>query len=196
MLLVNTNGSVWVQVDLINIRNMILHQLEQVETIFSDLGVEVITPEQMKTVEDTDNVAIGHGLWTLNRHLRTPFVNVSNAQDFLMCDTKLGIALGFASSYSGGGAMRVPEVNEVSYSRLTAGSIRRCVVYEWVCFKAFFSRNSCLGLWCYIYIYIYLGACERLYIFHVKGFNARRLSLRFSNGPLGGRCAIAYDYTK
>jgi len=142
---VNTYGSVWVKVGFEDLRGMILNQLDRVESMFSELGIAVITPEEMRTVKDTDNVALGHGLWSLNRHLRTPFVHVSNEQQFLLYDTRIGVALGFASSYSGGGSMRVPEVNEVSYTRLTAGSTR---------------------------------------------------SLRFNTGALGGRCAIAFDYTK
>lgn len=126
---VNTNGAVWVTVDLTLIKSMILAQLDKVDVIFGKLNIAVITPEEMKTVIDTDNVAIGHGLWTLNMHLRTPFVQVSNPDDFLMYDTNVGIALGFAISYSGGGAMRVPEVNEISYARLTAGSMRRYEVF-------------------------------------------------------------------
>lgn len=142
---VNTKGTIWVTVEQVQIKDMISGQLDIVETIFGSLGIAVISSEEMQTVKDTDNVAIGHGLWTLNKHLRTPFVDVPDAQEFLMCDTKLGVALGFAASYSGGGAMRVPEVNEISFTRLASGSVR---------------------------------------------------SLRFNNGPLGGRCAITYDYTK
>ena len=142
---VNTKGTIWVTVEHVQIKDMISRQLDIAENIFGSLGIAVISSEQMKTVKDTDNVAIGHGLWTLNKHLRTPFVDVPDVQEFLMCDTKLGIALGFAASYSGGGAMRVPEVNEISFTRLACGSVR---------------------------------------------------SLRFADGPFGGRCAITYDYTK
>lgn len=145
VLQVNTKGTIWITVQLVQIKNMISRQLDIVENIFAVLGIPVITSEEMQTVKDTDNIGIGHGVWTLNKHLRTKFVKVQDAQEFLMHDTKLGVALGFACSYSGGGAMRVPEVNEISFTRLTSGSVR---------------------------------------------------SLRFSNGPLGGRCALAYDYTK
>ena len=145
VLQVNTKGTTWITVQLVQIKNMISRQLDIVENIFAVLGIPVITSEEMQTVKDTDNIGIGHGVWTLNKHLRTKFVKVQDAQEFLMHDTKLGVALGFACSYSGGGAMRVPEVNEISFTRLTSGSVR---------------------------------------------------SLRFSNGPLGGRCALAYDYTK
>lgn len=142
---VNTKGTTWATVELVQIKDMITRQLDIVEGIFSTLGIAVISSEEMQTVTDADNIAIGHGLWTLNKQLRTPFVPVRDAREFLMYDTKLGVALGFMSSYSGGGAMRVPEVNEISFTRLTSGSVR---------------------------------------------------SLRFTNGRLGGRCAITYDYTK
>jgi hypothetical protein len=50
------------------------------------------------------------------------------AEEFIECDNRIGIALAFACSYSGGGAMRIPEVNEISLTRLTAGSVRRCAL--------------------------------------------------------------------
>jgi hypothetical protein len=60
----------------------------------------------------------------MNKHLRIPFVRVQSNAEFLDCDSRIGTALGFIVSYSGGGSMRIPEVNEISYVRLTAGSTR------------------------------------------------------------------------
>jgi hypothetical protein len=129
ILQVNTYGTVWIKVEIMQIKDMILQQLDKVESMFEKLGVELITPQQMQTVTDTDNVSIGHGLWTLNKGLRTPFVQVASGQEFLEFDNRIGIALAFACSYSGGGAMRIPEVNEISLTRLTSGSVRRCALF-------------------------------------------------------------------
>jgi len=128
ILQVNTNGTVWIKIETMQIRNMILQQLDKVESIFKSLGIEIITSQQMETVTDTDNVSIGHGLWTLNQGLRTPFLQVVSAEKYIEWDNRIGIALAFACSYSGGGAMRIPEVNEISLTRLTSGSVRRCVL--------------------------------------------------------------------
>ena len=125
---VNTNGTVWIKIEIEQIRNMILQQLDKVESIFKKIGIEIITSRQMETVIDSDNVPIGHGLWTLNQGLRTPFLQLLSAEEFIECDNRIGIALAFACSYSGGGAMRIPEVNEISLTRLTAGSVRRCAL--------------------------------------------------------------------
>ena len=62
ILQVNTNGTVWIKIETMQIRNMILQQLDKVESIFKSLGIEIITSQQMETVTDTDNVSIGHGL--------------------------------------------------------------------------------------------------------------------------------------
>lgn len=78
------------------IKEMILKEIENVEQIFRQLGIEVITPEQMETTMDTDRVSIGHGLWNMNKKLRTRFVNTCSASEFLEYDTKIGISLGFA----------------------------------------------------------------------------------------------------
>jgi hypothetical protein len=124
-MLVNTNTTVWVKIAITQIKEMILAQLDKVETIFGQLNIPIITPEQMRTVIDTDNVPVGHGLWTMNKHLRYRYPHISNAHRFLRCDTEIGVALGFACCYTGGGAMRVPEVNEISVTRMTSGSVRR-----------------------------------------------------------------------
>ena len=83
ILQVNTNGTVWIKIETMQIRNMILQQLDKVESIFKSLGIEIITSQQMETVTDTDNVSIGHGLWTLNQGLRTPFLQVVSAEKYI-----------------------------------------------------------------------------------------------------------------
>jgi hypothetical protein len=124
-LLVNTHTTVWVKVATRQIKEMIVEQLHKVENIFKELNIPIITPEQMRTVTDTDNVPVGHGLWSLNKNLRHLFPRINDAKHFLQCDTEIGVALGFACCYSGGGAMRIPEVNEISVTRITSGSVRR-----------------------------------------------------------------------
>jgi hypothetical protein len=103
---------------------MIQEQVTIVENILSMLNIPIITSEELRTVRDTDSVGIGQGLWSMNKHLRIPFVRVQSNAEFLDCDSRIGTALGFIVSYSGGGSMRIPEVNEISYVRLTAGSTR------------------------------------------------------------------------
>jgi hypothetical protein len=121
---VNTQGSVWISVSIQQLRFMIQAQVEIVERIFEHLGIPIITTEELRTVRDTDSVGVGQGLWSMNKHLRVPVVRVQSDADFLDCDSRIGTALGFVVSYSGGGSMRIPEVNEISYVRLTAGSTR------------------------------------------------------------------------
>ena len=121
---VNTHGSVWISVCIEQLRIMIQEQVTIVENILSMLNIPIITSEELRTVRDTDSVGIGQGLWSMNKHLRIPFVRVQSNAEFLDCDSRIGTALGFIVSYSGGGSMRIPEVNEISYVRLTAGSTR------------------------------------------------------------------------
>jgi hypothetical protein len=121
---VNTHGTTWIKLTTVQICCMILKQVKVAENIFESMGIPIITSDELRTVQDTDEVKIGGGLWSMNSHLRIPPVRIQNNEDFLELDSRIGTALGFAVCYSGGGSMRIPEVNEISYSRLTAGSIR------------------------------------------------------------------------
>jgi hypothetical protein len=121
---VNTNGTSWIKLTTIQICSMILNQIKVAEEIFESMEIPIITSDELRTVKDTDHVKIGGGLWSMNSHLRIPPVKIRNNAEFLDLDSRIGTALGFAVCYSGGGSMRIPEVNEISYSRLTAGSVR------------------------------------------------------------------------
>jgi len=49
-MLVNTNTTVWVKIAITQIKEMILAQLDKVETIFGQLNIPIITPEDRKSV--------------------------------------------------------------------------------------------------------------------------------------------------
>jgi hypothetical protein len=79
----------------------------------------------LEHVQDNDTTSVGHGLWTSNQSLRTKTIGSPHSpKSILDADTSIGVALGMAISYTGGGAMRVPEIVDISVSKVSGGATR------------------------------------------------------------------------
>lgn len=120
-----TTGSHWVSLSISDFKTLIEHQCDIAEKHLRELGVPLITPADLKCVQDSDAVPVSHGLWNLNPLLRTKTLRaIHTPKNILDADTSIGVALGIAVSYSGGGAMRVPAILDISVLRVSGGATR------------------------------------------------------------------------
>jgi len=104
---------------------MVEEQCDIAEKHLSRLGVPLISPADLEHVQDNDTTSVGHGLWTYNQSLRTKIIgSPQTPKSILDADTSIGVALGTAISYTGGGAMRVPEIVDISVSKVSGGATR------------------------------------------------------------------------
>ena len=122
---VKTSGSTWIGCSIQAFKQLVIGQLDIAEEAFTALGIPLINPDEFESVRDADMVPVAHGLWTLNPSLRHRVGSSKTPQEILQADTVIGVALGLAACYTGGGAMRVPEVLAISVAKVSGGSTRR-----------------------------------------------------------------------
>lgn len=120
-----TTGSKWVGISILDFKLMIEHQCDIAETQLIRMGVPLITPADLERVQDNDSTPVAHGLWNLNSSLRmNTLSSLHTPKSILDADTTIGVALGMAVSYSGGGAMRIPAILDISVVKVSGGATR------------------------------------------------------------------------
>jgi hypothetical protein len=120
-----TSGSKWVGLSISNYKQMIEQQCDIAEKHLLDLGVPLVTPDDLQRVQDSDTTPVAHGLWSLNPSLRMiNLCQLHTPKSILDADTSIGVALGIAVSYSGGGAMRIPAILDISVVKVSGGATR------------------------------------------------------------------------
>ena len=120
-----TAGSKWVGLSIPDYKTMIERQCDIAEKHLLDLGVPLVTPDELQCVQDSDTTPVAHGLWSLNPSLRlNNMCSVRTPKNILDADTSIGVALGIAISYSGGGAMRIPAILDISVVKVSGGATR------------------------------------------------------------------------
>ena len=118
-------GSKWIGFAIQDFKKMVEEQCDIAEKHLGRLGVPLISPADLEHVQDNDTTSVGHGLWTSNQSLRTKTIGSPHSpKSILDADTSIGVALGMAISYTGGGAMRVPEIVDISVSKVSGGATR------------------------------------------------------------------------
>jgi len=118
-------GSKWIGFAIQDFKKMVEEQCDIAEKHLGRLGVPLISPADLEHVQDNDTTSVGHGLWTSNQSLRTKTIGSPHSpKSILDADTSIGVALGIAISYTGGGAMRVPEIVDISVSKVSGGATR------------------------------------------------------------------------
>ena len=118
-------GSKWIGFAIPDFKRMVEEQCDIAEKHLSRLGVPLISPADLEHVQDNDTTSVGHGLWTSNQSLRTKIIGSPHTpKSILDADTSIGVALGMAISYTGGGAMRVPEIVDISVAKVSGGATR------------------------------------------------------------------------
>jgi len=120
-----TSGSKWIGFCISDFKKMVEEQCDIAENHLLQLGVPLISPADLEHVQDSDITSVGHGLWTSNQSLRTKSIGAQHTpKSILDADTSIGVALGMAVSYTGGGAMRVPEIVDISVAKVSGGATR------------------------------------------------------------------------
>jgi len=120
-----TVGSKWVGLSLSDFKKMVEQQCDIAEKHLLHLDVTLITPADLERVQDSDSTPVGHGLWNMNLSLRMKTLSsLHTPRSIVDADTSIGIALGMAVSYTGGGALRVPAILDLSVVKVSGGATR------------------------------------------------------------------------
>jgi hypothetical protein len=120
-----TTGSKWVSLSISCLKTMIEDQCDVAEQHLFQLGVPLIVPADLEFVQDSDETPVAHGLWNMNPSLRiNNLCSRHTPKSILDSDTSIGVALGMAVSYTGGGALRVPAILDISVAKVSGGATR------------------------------------------------------------------------